>query len=120
MQNDVLKNNIVPWQEKGRWYHGLWDTSTDSFITEKTDSFINDHCTVSNISGVYYLFVDNPNKRPIEAVCIPQVPFVCTYAAGVGATGTKRYLTDGTTAISFMLYGCFTSGLIDCYFYIFE
>lgn len=27
MQNDVLKNKIAPWQEKGRWYHAFIEST---------------------------------------------------------------------------------------------
>lgn len=54
MQNDMLKNTIAPWQEKGRWYHGLWDFSTNSF--SECDKFITDHCDIaiqSNVASIY-------------------------------------------------------------------
>ena len=40
MQNDVLKNEIAPWQEKGRWYHEVVesDGSTWSIITNESDN----------------------------------------------------------------------------------
>lgn len=42
MENDVLKNKIAPWQEKGRWYHGFLNVITGQPIANKTDSFLND------------------------------------------------------------------------------
>ena len=49
MQNDVLKNNIAPWQEKGRWYHAhITETGLD---TDNTDKFFTDNFSVSASSG---------------------------------------------------------------------
>ena len=55
MQNDVLKNEIAPWQEKGRWYH-VHQTES-GFDSANTDQFILDHCTTS-ASGTYWIFND--------------------------------------------------------------
>ena len=34
MENDVLKNKIAPWQEKGQWYHlRIMRESEESMIT---------------------------------------------------------------------------------------
>ena len=40
MQNDMLKNTIVPWQEKGRWYKlvGVYSESTSRFVTDANAS----------------------------------------------------------------------------------
>lgn len=44
MQNDVLKNNIAPWQEKGRWIKITCesDQSTWSIVPEESDTFFED------------------------------------------------------------------------------
>lgn len=42
MQNDMLKNTVAPWQEKGRWYHGVWDYSTRKFDPDKSDPVLLD------------------------------------------------------------------------------
>lgn len=53
MQNDVLKNNIAPWQEKGRWYHGVYDATNLTFISEKTDEFIKDSFELIQVPNTY-------------------------------------------------------------------
>ena len=54
MQNDVLRNTIVPWQEKGRWYHAhLTELGVD---VNNTDQFILDHVTIN--PGSAYAVVD--------------------------------------------------------------
>lgn len=51
MQNDMLKNTIAPWQEKGRWFHGVADCTTKQLIKEKTDAFLFDNCILSVFSS---------------------------------------------------------------------
>lgn len=55
MQNDMLKNNIAPWQEKGRWYHAKIDCANQSFITEFTDQFIIDNFIFDQASTITYI-----------------------------------------------------------------
>lgn len=38
MQNDVLKNNIAPWQEKGRWYHLVVKSNGTAWSIDKINS----------------------------------------------------------------------------------
>ena len=46
MQNDVLKNEIAPWQEKGRWYHAhITESGVDSV---NTDQYLLDNVTFAN------------------------------------------------------------------------
>ena len=48
MQNDVLKNKIAPWQEKGRWYHAhITEAGLD---TDNTDKFFIDNFSVTTAS----------------------------------------------------------------------
>lgn len=62
MQNDVLKNEIAPWQEKGRWYHGVVDPTTPAFITDRTDKYVIDHFTLLTSGQNIYL---NPDSNEI-------------------------------------------------------
>lgn len=41
MENDVLKNKMAPWQEKGRWYHVTIKATGSAFsvIADKSDPF---------------------------------------------------------------------------------
>ena len=55
MENDVLRNKIAPWQEHGRWFHGLWDFATNKFI--ECDSFITDHCDIAAQSNTETIYV---------------------------------------------------------------
>ena len=63
MQNDVLKNNIAPWQEKGRWYHAhITESGIDSL---NTDQFLLDNMTNPAGSGT---FTFNAKCRVIDYI----------------------------------------------------
>ena len=66
MQNDVLKNTIAPWQEKGRWYHGVYDVVTNSLISGKTDEFLLTNFIISNAGGSKILNVLNANTEDLK------------------------------------------------------
>ena len=40
MENDVLKNKMAPWQEKGRWYHATVksDGTNWTIVNDETDA----------------------------------------------------------------------------------
>lgn len=45
MENDVFKNKIVPWQEKGRWYHAhIVNSAIDA---DNTDKYLLEHFTLN-------------------------------------------------------------------------
>ena len=67
MENDVLKNKIAPWQEKGRWYHGLWSYTTNAIVSDKTDKYIIDNFTSGSAAGFRYLI---PLKKEIRIIDI--------------------------------------------------
>lgn len=51
MENDVLKNKIAPWQEKGRWYHAhITESGIDSL---NTDKFLLDNMKIEAGSGFF-------------------------------------------------------------------
>lgn len=55
MENDVLKNKIAPWQEKGRWYHGVLNKYYNGFETAETDQFLIDNFGIGVNGGYSYL-----------------------------------------------------------------
>lgn len=67
MENDILKNKIAPWQEKGRWYHGVFDFSTGDFIKDKTDPEWYANKSVLNNGGYYYIGFD-PSKPEYKII----------------------------------------------------
>lgn len=56
MQNDMLKNDIAPWQEKGRWYHGVFDCATHQLKSDKTDDLLlSSNFTIMNVGTQYMI-----------------------------------------------------------------
>lgn len=64
MENDVLRNKIAPWQEKGRWYHARfvynngWDydyDNSDPYFANKT------------VSSNYATLTDDHDYVPLTA-----------------------------------------------------
>ena len=92
MENDVLKNKIAPWQEKGRWYHGVVDPVTSSFVNEKTDKFILDNFTLySSSSSSIYL-----NPSDIKYKGLLSVVLISDNFTRAGSTTVANYYMTGT------------------------
>ena len=68
MQNDMLKNNIAPWQEKGRWYHirVKSDGTVWTILYDESDKFF----ASSVIASSVYLVVNDPLLNNGEAFIV--------------------------------------------------
>ena len=66
MENDVLKNKIAPWQEKGRWYKGVYefDGTNYKIHSDESDQFLVDSFIGS--SGAYVRV--SPKTNVLQAV----------------------------------------------------
>lgn len=66
MQNDVLKNEIAPWQEKGRWFHitAVSDGSTWTIDADRTDE---EFKNASIVSSNQILITTEDDSQPIDA-----------------------------------------------------
>lgn len=69
MQNDMLKNNVAPWQEKGRWYHGCISMTSNprNWINAKTDKLLLDELTVLISGDTIRVSTTNGNIRIMDA-----------------------------------------------------
>lgn len=112
MQNDVLKNEIAPWQEKGRWYHGIFDCATGVFIADKTDDVLN-NMTITTSGSLYYLEPQHGNHDIIDIKIIPLSPLIVS-AYGVAALGQRRLGPNGNLAYAFFRTGA-SSGEIEVF-----
>lgn len=111
MQNDMLKNNIAPWQEKGRWYHGAWDCSAHAFITNETDAYLLTlGTTVTN--NAYYLVSESGKRAIIDSVIIPREDLTVPQVISIFK---YRYTSAGAMASPIAPDG---TGIIDTYFFI--
>lgn len=115
MQNDVLKNNIAPWQEKGRWYHGIIDCATNAFITADCDDVIKNEFLLFQ-SGISYLV---EKKQTSDRVIIDYVWRDNKKSNPATQTITQkaiRYNTSGTVDL-YISTSSYPDGTVD--FWIF-
>ena len=98
MENDVLKNRIVPWQEKGRWYHGIYDPVSQQLITEKCDPELLTNFTVRIASNLVYI---SHNIKPIIDIKIKSEYNVPPDSVQNVQIGVRRHYTDGTIGLLF-------------------
>lgn len=115
MQNDVLKNKIAPWQEKGRWHHirlNVWDETITMDYDNSDPVFMNSELirsdidkAITNIDQVIDMkYVVTPTSTPIN-----DQPFA-TYSNGYNFK-SRRF------EIGFYRNGLKT-GYVDLYLYI--
>lgn len=110
MQNDVLKNNIAPWQEKGRWYHAhITKTGIDS---DNTDQFLIDNLTVPLNSSYYIL---KAGYIPADYVVV-----VNNYSTSTNYGFPKNFSVqaDGRMSIQILNLNNFTSIDFDLFIFI--
>ena len=112
MENDVLKNKIAPWQEKGRWYHGLYDTATKNFITPYSDEIFHT-MAFDEASTHVYLKTDYIIK---DCVVFPDGPLT-VQASTTLELGRHRVLTGGEWEVS-ISNNQIKAGLIHVYIFI--
>lgn len=122
MQNDMLKNNIAPWQEKGRWYHGVWDYSTDSFDPDETDSILLDtnlfeYTQDGGTKVIYPLLVNNKRYAIIDIKYKARGSITVT-GNNTSQVGAIRTTTTGATGRGFARYGTATDGKADIWFFM--
>lgn len=87
MLNQTLKNNIVPWQEKGRWFHFFVESNGTDYTLTTSD------ITGAAIDGSYLKLP--ANYHIIDYACDIDVD---TSAAATFEKGIRLY-ADGKQAI---------------------
>ena len=114
MQNMTLKNELAPWQEKGRWYHGVYNCGNGAFISDETDPLILTF-TVATTSSVRYIYTDDPDIVIAEVIVIPKgTVTIGTNAAA--SPGAIRLTTDGNIGRAFCPTGA--TGELDVYLFV--
>ena len=111
MENDVLKNKIVPWQEKGRWYHGAWDISAQNWITDETDEPLT-HLSPTVSANIYYLYPTTDEFVFIDSKIIPRGK---TEMSSSASAYMIRFSTTGKLGVPIAPSG--TSGIVDVYIF---
>ena len=81
MQNDVLKNEIAPWQEKGRGYHGVVESDGTAWTikTDESDAIFSTFSIVSTnyislFSGYAHALIDYKYRLLAEPTATYNVP----------------------------------------------
>ena len=119
MENDVLKNKIAPWQEKGRWYHGLWNLSTSTFNSTETDAELlsADYTFSTSANTVYIKPAVSSNKRILYAVLKQRgtINIATNHTINIGS---HRIYTTGEEGIGFAPYSENSSGFFDVWLFI--
>ena len=120
MQNDMLKNNIAPWQEKGRWYHGVADAVNHTFIADKTDDFILNNFTLVLLSSCYCLTANGNLGDDVASNSIIDVKLRFSglgNSYGSGQSAISYFYKNGTYAWPIIPSGI-TSGVIEFWAFI--
>lgn len=93
MQNDMLKNNIAPWQDKGQWYHLKVesDGSAWSILYDESDERFQNSVVAS---GYYIRIIDDKLKNYEESIIDIKVKINAPMtAATLYSTNYNIYLT---------------------------
>ena len=118
MQNDVLKNEIAPWQEKGRWYHGVWDIATAAFETDKTDNYILTQLDIVIGSSAAYAHCKKSTDRLITSV-LQAVDKITASTTVQGTINILRIRPQGDIGLAFAPVNAgITAGKYDIYIFI--
>ena len=117
MQNTTIHNKIVPWEEHGRWYHGTFDFSTQSFIQTETDPELLTYEIETLSTGNVALIPDSTDITICDAKMIPRESLTTTANNSSLNLGHIRYRADEKTGMFFATTGI-TAGICDYYFFI--
>ena len=119
MENDVLKNKIAPWQEKGRWYHGLWNLATNAFESVETDAeLLSSDYEIQVSAYTAYLNPKIDIKKAIIKAVLKQRSAVTMPAAHTANIGNHRFYANGTVGMAFAPSSASSSGLFDVWLFI--
>lgn len=116
MQNDVLKNDIAPWQEKGQWYHAKIDAN--GIINDSSDDLIKTEFQILVLASYYRIRqkLANYNVKKHYVLDVKWIPDNITLSTSGSITATDYAESDGR--IGKYICPLITAGSIDCWFYI--
>ena len=119
MQNDVLRNTIVPWQEKGRWYHAKFDFSAGAIVAAETDQYLLDHATATLSGTTWYYNFDRVGNDHAAGIIDYKVLYTDIPIASTAATIyiALRHYTNGNTGFIFALSD-FNDGFADIWVFV--
>ena len=121
MENDVLKNKIAPWQEKGRWYHGVVNTASNTLVSDETDKFINDNCSLLANAGTMFIgFSGNfgDDSTYYNILDLKSLNSGLTNSMGSGATIPYMYYRNNGNAYFPLYTGYATAGIVEFWIFV--
>ena len=118
MQNDTLKNRIVPWQEKGRWYHFTIDSN--GVVNDKSDQFIIDHFVVELFGATAWRIVQKAADYTVKPYRVIQINTLESDDFTISAVATMNYsdYVFATGRIAKFLHSIPATGTVDCWAFI--
>lgn len=112
MQNDMLKNNIAPWQEKGRWYHIEVESDGTQWTINHDNSDPLDAGAYASNQGYLVPWTDHPNTNIIDTKFIMHSH--PSYAFGAGGVTFCPWYGVARDSVRLDVPGHYT-GVVDCY-----
>lgn len=79
MQNDMLKNNVAPWQENGRWYHATvkFDANAGAWKVIQNES--DDTGSMIIAANFYLIFFNDKNHVILDYKIVADTSPVQTF-----------------------------------------
>ena len=120
MENDVLKNRIVPWQEKGRWYHGIYDNSAASLINDKTDQYIIDNFTLNTSTSYIFLGPESGQENIKILDIVFELHNVTAGNNQILNLGANKYVSTTGFMKPSISHTSFTAGTVEFWMFVTE
>lgn len=115
MENDVLRNKIAPWQEKGRWYHGLVDIATHSFDASFTDELLMNEFTILSVGSTWHLA---PKTNVTKQILDVKIRCHEVTSSSTASININTYYYADARRTYFIYPNVFTAGEIDIWAFL--
>ena len=111
----MLKNNIAPWQEKGRWYHCVVESDGTSWTLNSNES----DPIFEPVSGGRYLPLKNGlESRLIDVKPIMRTPYTVGSSIQLYTSGVFSIQYTSSTVYIVLTASNTITGTVDIYCYI--
>ena len=121
MQNDMLKNNIAPWQEKGRWYHLEFESTGTAWKLNKNHTDEIFHNSYFNPGYPLYFIIDHPSINDFDWVIMDiKFKFRKGFTGAIAPYSTSYNIYFGSANTQDIVLGPTNgyTGIVDCWVFI--
>ena len=119
MKNSPFKNNTVPWQEKGRWYHMAYDISTNSMIADESDPEVRNYTIYTYPTYNQSIKADTNDKFIIDSKIVIRDKISVPSNNNLNGFGLlPRFTSDGFMGYGFAPKKSNVTGILDVYLFI--